>query len=181
MAQPSTLYRFTIEISNVDRNQYETIEFRVAQHPSESGAYLLSRVLAFVLNFQEGLEFSPQGLGDPETPAIRQSLFNDTINLWIEIGSPNPKKLHKATKTAKLVKVYTYKDPKVLIGELKAQYVHKLETIEIFSIPNKFLEKTELHLARDNKWSIMVMDSIVTINGPGFSESGELTRHKLEN
>ena len=181
MAQPSTLYRFSLDLSDIERGIYEKFEFRTALHPSEAPAYLLTRVIAYALNFQEGLEFSPQGLGDPDVPAIRQIGQNGNVNLWIEIGNPSPKKLHKATKSAGAVKVYTYKDPQVLKRDLAAQYVHKLETIAFYSIKAKALEKIEAALERDNKWGLVYMDGLLTINIENMSEQFEITRHEISN
>lgn len=83
------LYRFQIELSDIDRGVYETLDFRAALHPSEAAPYLLSRVLAYVLTYQEGLEFSPGGLADPEAPALRLLGNHNAIDLWIEIGNPS--------------------------------------------------------------------------------------------
>lgn len=86
------LYRFTIELSDIDRNIYQTLEFRVAQHPSEIPTYLLTKVLAYVLSYEEGLEFSGSGLSDPEAPAMKTTSPAGAIELWIEIGNPSAKK-----------------------------------------------------------------------------------------
>lgn len=101
------LYRFTIELSNIDRDVYETLDFRVSQHPSEIASYLLTRSLAYALSYEEGLEFSSQGLADPESPALLKYGLHNSIDLWIEIGNASSRKLHKATKTAKKVIIYT--------------------------------------------------------------------------
>jgi len=39
----------------------------VARHPSESEEYLIARVLAYLLEFAEGIEFS-RGVSDPAEP-----------------------------------------------------------------------------------------------------------------
>jgi uncharacterized protein YaeQ len=106
------LYRFQIELSDIDRGVYESLDFRVAQHPSETYPYMLSRVLAYCLTYQEGLEFTPGGLADPEAPALRKLGHHNSIDLWIEIGNPSARKLHKASKAAKEVSVFTYKTPR---------------------------------------------------------------------
>ena len=58
MAQPSTLYRFRIDLTDIDRGVYETLDLRLAMHPSESETYLVTRVLAYALNYASDLEFS---------------------------------------------------------------------------------------------------------------------------
>src|SRR5580658_8592368 len=107
MALNSTMVRFVIKLSDVDRAVYETIELRVPMHPSEAPPFLLTRVLAYCLNFQEGLEFS-QGISTPDEPALRVRDLTGVLKLWIDIGNPSAKRLHKASKAAPTVRVYTY-------------------------------------------------------------------------
>jgi len=173
MALQVTIFKFKIELSDIDRGIYQNLDFRLAMHPSETPTYMLCRVLAYALNFQEGLDFSPQGLSDPDVPALIGASMQGQIHLWIEIGSPSAKKLHKASKAAKLVKVYTYKDPKALAKELLSQAVYRLDEIEIYYIHPRQLETLESVLARDNRWSLVVMDGTVTV---GYSTAqGEQT------
>ena len=108
------LYQFEISLSDIDRGLYRTFEFRLNQHPSENGQYLLTRALAYPLAFQENLEFSPGGLADPDAPALQAKAPMGGYELWIEIGNPSAKKLHKASKVSKQVLVYTYKNPDLL-------------------------------------------------------------------
>lgn len=149
------LYRFNLELSDVDRGVYETLDFRVAQHPSENSQYLLSRTLAFALSYELGLEFSPAGLGDPEAPALKSMGLNGSTDLWIEIGNPSARKLHKATKAAARVQVYTYKNPDVLKEEIKTGQVHRADEIQIFGLDSKFLMQLEERLSKSNRWTIL--------------------------
>jgi uncharacterized protein YaeQ len=178
MSASVTLYKFKIDLSHIDQGIYTQIEFRVAQHPSESLIYLLTRVIAFAHNAQtDRLEFSPEGLNDPEVPAIRKIGDTGTWDLWIEIGSPSAKKLHKATKKAKVVKVYTYKDPRVLMKEMGTELVHKLDTVQFYSISQRFLEKIQSYLKRDNQWTIVFLEGMISITIGELSEQTELISH----
>lgn len=180
MAQPSTLYRFRVDLSDVDRGIYDQLDFRTAMHPSESMPYLFTRAIAFALNSGEGLEFSPTGLGDPDAPAM--SITNPgsgRVSLWVEIGNPSPKKLHKASKAAESVKVYTYKDPTLIQKECQGQNVHRSENIEIYAIDPKFLEKLSENVQREVKWSLLLHDGALTINWGDHHESCELKRYYL--
>ena len=69
MALTATIYNIDIDLADGDRQVYETLALRVARHPSESEAYLLTRVLAYALEYREGIAFS-RGLSDPDEPAI---------------------------------------------------------------------------------------------------------------
>jgi uncharacterized protein YaeQ len=174
-----TLYRFKIDLSDIPRGVYETLDFRVAQHPSEALPYLLTRVLAYVLNIQEGLTFAPTGLHDPDAAALSIGSANGGQELLIEIGSPSARKLHKATKSARTVKVYTYKNPESLMVEIREGEVHRAEEIEFFSLAPDFLASLGDLLKRDNRWAILVNDGVISVQSGESSVVGELTSHRL--
>jgi uncharacterized protein YaeQ len=150
------LYRFQIELSDIDRGVYESLDFRVAQHPSETYPYMLSRVLAYCLAYQEGLEFTPGGLADPEAPALRKLGLHNAIDLWIEIGNPSSRKLHKAGKAAKEVMVFTYKNPEVLLAEIRQGDVHRAQDLQIYAFEPDFLETLGKSVEKNNRWSLLV-------------------------
>jgi uncharacterized protein YaeQ len=178
MAQTATLYRFRIEVSDIDRGVYESLDLRTAMHPSETFPYLLTRVLAYALNVQPGLEFSPSGLSDPDTPGLQIS-SNGMTDLWIEIGNPSAKKLHRASKASKVVKVYTYKDSAALLKEIGGGDVHKIDEIDLFSFAPEFLTRLTALIERDNKWSLIHNEGLLTVSTPLKSEEGELKRLSL--
>lgn len=157
------LYRFNIELSDIDRGVYQTLDLRLAQHPSETETYLLTRLCAYVLSYQEGLEFAPEGLHDPDTPALWLKDLRGNINLWIEIGNPSARKLHKATKVAGQVAVYTYKNPKVLLDDVKANEIFKVETIQFYALTPEFLQSLEKKLEKNNRWSVIVQEGQMTV------------------
>lgn len=174
-----TLYRFQLELSDIQRSLYETIDFRVAQHPSESMPYLLTRILAYVLNYSEDLTFAPTGLHDPDAAAISIPEAHGGFTTLIEIGSPSARKLHKATKTAKTVKIYTYKNPLTLMEEIKTEKVHRASEIEIYSLSPAFLSEIEPLLKRDNKWGVLIDDGSITLQIGDVSVTGELSTHQF--
>jgi len=179
MALTVTLYRFQIELSDISRAVYETLDFRVAQHPSEALPYMLTRVLAFALNSTEGLAFSPTGLHDPDAAALSIPEANGGHRLLIEIGSPSARKLHKATKSAKAVKVYTYKNAEAMLREVRDEKVHRAEAIEFYSLNPKFLDELGETLKRDNRWGLLFDDGTITVQIGESSITGELTSHRL--
>ena len=179
MSVSTTLYRFRIDVSDIDRGFYEKLDFRLAMHPSEAMPYLLTRVLAFCLNSQEGLEFSRAGLSDPEGPSISANHANGRISLWIEIGNPSARKLHKAAKASAQVKIYTYKDPEHILREAQSKEIHNREKIEIYSFPVKFLEKLGEDLPRDVRWQLLHNDNLLTISSGEKSEQCEIKRFKM--
>jgi uncharacterized protein YaeQ len=179
LGQSTTLYRFHISLSDIDLGVYKTLDLRLAMHPSESNAYLLTRLIAFALNEREFLEFATEGLGDPDAPGINATTPNGEILLWIEIGNPSAKKLHKAAKAARQVKVYTYKDPEMLLKEIRGNKVHRAESIEIFSLDAKFLDKLAGRLERKNTWGIIHHDRTLNISIGETAEVTDLRQHQV--
>jgi uncharacterized protein YaeQ len=168
------LYGFRIELSDIDRGIYETLEFRTAQHPSEGAPYLLSRVLAYALSYQDNLEFAPGGLSDPEAPALKALGVHGAADLWIEIGNPSPRKLHKACKVAKKVIVYTYKNPELLRSEIKSNEVHRGDEILIYAFDSQFLSQLERQLQKNNRWSVLHQGGQLDVSMGALSFAAEV-------
>lgn len=178
MALPSKLYRFKIELSDLEKATYQSLDFRVAQHPSESLTYLLTRVFAYALSYEEGIEFSSAGLADPDVAAIRVMNLNGGHKVWIEIGNPSARKIHKASKASDKVKIYTYKDPQVLLNELNSEPIHRKDQLEIFSISSDFLDQLEKQMQKENRWTVINMDGSIMVNGEGFDLQCDIPRHQ---
>jgi uncharacterized protein YaeQ len=149
-------------------------------HPSEVPPFLLTRVIAYALNTQDGLEFAPGGLSDPDEPCLRSKDLNGNLKLWIEVGNPSAKKLHKASKAAPQVKVYTYKDPLHLLREIAANQVHRADQIGIFSLESAFLDRLSLILEKDNRWGLMHNEGSLLVTSGSDTIEGELHRHQSE-
>lgn len=179
MANPSTLYRFKISLSDIDRAVYETLNLRVAMHSSETANFLITRVIAFALNFDEGLEFSP-GLSTPDEPAIRIQDGGGQISLWIDIGNPTARRLNKASKAATKVRVYTYKDPEVLKREASDERIFGAGEIEIYALAPSFLNPLGKTLGRENTWTLIHNEGELTISVGEETFMGTLEQHRLE-
>lgn len=180
MAQPSTLYRFRIDLTDIDRGVYETLDLRLAMHPSESETYLVTRVLAYALNYASDLEFSKDGLGNPEEPTLSIIDPGGGYSLWIEIGSPSAKRIHKATKSGQKVKVYTYKNPELLIEEMLTDKIYQPERIELYSFASSFLDPLCESLTRDNSWNLIHQESTLTIQVGDETIDGEVKSISLD-
>ena len=180
MAQPSTLYRFRIDLTDIDRGVYKSLDFRVAMHPSESESYLVTRVLAYALNYQDDLQFSKEGLGNPEDPSISIADPGGGYKLWIEIGNPSIKRIHKSTKSAHKVKVYTYKNPELLIEELLTDKIYQPERIELYHFSDRFLDPLAETLERDNSWNLIHQEGSLTIQVREDAFEGEVKSISLD-
>lgn len=176
MALTATVYSFEIELAHVDRGVYETLSFRVAMHPSESPDYLVTRVLAYCLEYEPGILFSPGGLSDPDEPPL--SIRDDTgaLRAWIDIGVPEAARLHRASKSVPRVVVYTHKDPDRLVRQLDGAKIHRAEALELYALDRDFVAAWADMLARRMTLSLMVNDGSVYLTIGHSTLSGTVTR-----
>jgi uncharacterized protein YaeQ len=156
MALPATMRRFELALADSDRDVYDQLELRVAQHPSESERYLVARVVARALEHGDGLEFSKGGVSDDTEPAlVRRDLRGDLV-AWIEVGAPTADRLHKASKAAPRVAVYTWKDAERLAAAIAERGVFRAEALELYELAADWLDQVAATLDRTNRWELAV-------------------------
>ena len=107
MALKSTIYKANIELADMDRNYYDSLQLTIAKHPSETDQRLMVRLICFLLNAHPDLHFG-KGVSDEEEAAIWQINYSDEIALWVELGQLDEKRLKKACNKAEQVKLYCY-------------------------------------------------------------------------
>jgi uncharacterized protein YaeQ len=157
MALTATIYNFEIDLSDSDRNVYESVSLRVAQHPSESDEYLIARVLAYLLEFSEGIEFS-RGVSEPEEPIISVRDLTGAIKTWIEIGTPDAARLHKASKTGARVVVYCHKEGAQWLKGLAAANIHRADALQLFTIDRTLIAELVKRLDRRMAFAVSISD-----------------------
>jgi uncharacterized protein YaeQ len=174
VALSATIRRFAISVADSDRAVYETLDLRVAQHPSESERYLVARLLARALEHAEGVDFS-RGLAEADEPALFQHDLQGTVTGWIEVGSPSLERLHKASKTGARVVVYAWKGAEALATELPGK-VHRAERIELHALDQAFLDDVAGTLDRNNNWSLVISGGSMYLDIAGKLHEGSVTR-----
>lgn len=178
MALTATLYNFQINLSDVDRNVYETVTFKAAQQPSETDDHLIARVLAYALEYAEGIGFSG-GIAEADQPAIFVRDLTGTLKAWIDIGSPDASRLHKASKAAPRVAVYTHKDPRLLIKALSGERIHRVEALELYAIDRELIAALVERLDRRMRLDLSVTDRHLFVTMGSATFSGAVERLSL--
>ena len=163
MALGATIYTFDIELNDSDRGVYETLNLRVAQHPSETTDYLLTRVLAYCLEYAEGIVFS-KGLADPGDPAIAVRDLTGALQTWIDIGLPDPERLHRASKAAPRVAVYTHRDTEQWAAKLAAAKIYRSEQLEVYALDRAWLAQFVARLERRMRFSLARSEGDIYLN-----------------
>jgi uncharacterized protein YaeQ len=157
MALTATIYNFDVELADTDRHVYESLTLRVARHPSESEEYLVARLLAYLLEFAEGIEFS-RGVSSPDEPAIAVRDLTGAIRTWIDIGTPDAARLHKASKLAGRVAVYTHKDPTLFLKQLAGEKIHNAQALELYAIDRALVSALGARLERRVAFTLSVTE-----------------------
>jgi len=175
MALGATIYNFDVELADTDRNVYDSLALRVARHPSESEEYLVARLLAYLLEYAEGIEFS-RGVSDPDEPAIAVRDLTGAIKAWIDIGTPDAARLHKASKAAGRVAVYTHKDPTQFLRQLAGERIHNSETLELYAIDRALVDALVARLDRRVAMSVSVTDREMYVSIGAENLTGAVVR-----
>lgn len=168
MALSSTMYVFDLDVSDVDRGVYETRRLEVARHPSETDAYMLTRVLAFALELEEGLAFGA-GLSAADEPALTVKDLTGQLQAIIEVGSPDAERLHRATKAVKRVVVYCHHEIGQFLRNLAGKKIYAPERLSVVAVDRQLIADLEAGLQRRNQLSISVTEGTLYLSWNGAS------------
>ncbi len=107
MAQKATIYKADINLANMDLGVYLDQSLTIAQHPSETLQRMMLRIVAWAMHGNEQLNFT-KGLCDEDEPELWQVNYSDEIELWIDLGLPDEKRLKKASVRAQHAVLFAY-------------------------------------------------------------------------
>lgn len=178
MALSSTMYVFTVRLADADRGVFETLALRVAQHPSETPEFLIARVLAYCLEYAEGIVFS-KGLSDPEEPAILVRDLTGALQTWIEVGMPEAARLHKASKAARRVVVYAHRDVEAWLARLAGERIHRAEELQIYAMDRELLAGMASRLERRMEFDLSVSEHNLYVSFGDTTLSGTVEARRL--
>jgi len=174
MAISSTINKVSINIADMDRHYYQSHDLTVAQHPSETDFRFMIRLIAFMLNASESLGFT-RGLSSDDEPDVWEKDLTDEIELWIDLGQPDEKRIRKACGRSRQVKIYTYNERKAKVWwEQQHQKLERFSNLSVFHINapniealvNRSMQLTcnvqdgEMYLTDDNENLIITLDKL---------------------
>jgi uncharacterized protein YaeQ len=133
-------------------------------------------VLAYALEYVEGIEFSKGGISDPDDPPVAVRDLTGAWRTWIEIGTPDADRLHKAAKSAPRVVVYVHKDPAQWLSRLAAAAIPRADRIEIYGIDRPLIARLTAHLERRVALSLSVADRELYVSFGSESAAGRLAK-----
>jgi uncharacterized protein YaeQ len=151
------MHTFTVTLADLDRGVYEDLSLRVARHPSETEAYMITRLLAYLLEYEEGIAFS-EGISSTEEPAVFVRDLTGQLTSWIEIGAPDAARLHYGSKLSGRVTIYTHRDPAKVLAPWAGKKIHKAEAITLHSFDPGFIDAAVRPLDRRNTVTLSVTE-----------------------
>ena len=178
MAQTATIYSVTIDLSDLDRGVFETLELRVARHPSETAEYMLVRLLAYCLEYQEGIALT-EGVSSGDEPALVVRDLTGRVTAWIEVGLPDASRLHRGSKLAGRAAVYTHRDARQLLSQLSGAKIHRAAEIPIRAFDRTAVEELAALIERRASLAVSVSDGelLVALGERTFTLA--VTEHRI--
>lgn len=135
MAQKATVFKSDIQIADMDRGYYNDHRLTVAQHASETDERMMVRLLAFALHASDGLQFT-KGLSADDEPDVWQKSLTDEIEVWIDVGLPDEKRIRKACGRARQVYIYAYGGRATqLWWEQTSGKVRRFDNLKVINLP----------------------------------------------
>ena len=173
------MYVFDVRLADADRAVNESLTIRAAQHPSETAEYLLTRLLAYCLEYTEGIAFS-KGLSDPDEPAIVVRDMTGVLQTWIEVGAPDADRLHRAAKTAPSVAVYAHRGLDSLMARLDGERIHRASEIRLRAVDPELLSELVARLDRRINLDLTISDHTLYVSLGKETLTGVLEERRLD-
>lgn len=165
MALKSTVYKFQLQIADLDRHYYADHALTLARHPSETEARLVARVLAFARCAEDGFDMTG-AVCTPDEPDLCQRTLDGRIARWIDVGQPDARRLLKAAGRADRVTVHPYGGAAArLWWKGVERELARVRTLEVIAFPDEAVKALSAHVARNTAWQITVQDEVLMVSG----------------
>lgn len=176
MALKATIFKADLSISDMDRNYYNDHNLTIARHPSENDERMMLRIIAFIANANERLQFT-KGLSDDDVPDLWQKSYSDEIELWIELGQPSEQRIKKGCNQSQQMMIYAYADNSFEVWWKKES--NKLQTrrnLSVFTLPAALETRLANVVQRSMQIQVTIQDGQMwlTIEGADKTESLEV-------
>ena len=174
MALKATIFKASLQVSDMDRNYYGEHQLTLARHPSETDERMMMRVLAFALNAHEHLEFG-KGLSDTDEAHLWQKDLTGQIVHWIDVGLPDEKRLIRASGKADRVTVYAYGRGMELWSEANAERLRRTKNLKVWRVPAHISKSLGQLVERAMRLQCTVQEGAIWLSSPSEIVQMEIT------
>jgi uncharacterized protein YaeQ len=179
MALTATVYNFDTELANIDRGVYETLPVRIARQPSETPEYMLTRFLAYCLEYAEGIAFTEGVAAGGDEPAVLVRDLTGRITSWIEVGMPAADRVHRASKKAGRVAIYTHRAVTQVLAQLAGHHVHRAAEIPVYDFGAGFIQEVAATLDRRASLAVSVTEQQLYLDVDGQTFTTTIGEHRF--
>ena len=178
MAIGATIHTFAVQLADLDRGVYDDLTLRVARHPSETDEFMMTRVLAYCLEFTEGIAFS-EGVAATDEPAVYVRDLTGRLIAWIEVGAPDAARLHSGSMQAERTVVYTHRDPAKVAAAWAGKRIHRADGITLFSFDPGFVDAAAALLERRNSIALSITERRMYLEFNGTMLESDVHEHPV--
>lgn len=164
MALKATVFKCELNISDMDRHYYQSHSLTVARHPSEGDLRMMIRIIAFAINAHEQLQFT-KGLSTKDEPDLWQKSLSDEVELWIDLGQLDEKRLRQACGKAQQVIIYTYNDKQAQPWQmLMAPHFIRHKNLKVCHIASEFAMQLEAMVDKQMEMQVSIQDGEIFVS-----------------
>jgi uncharacterized protein YaeQ len=179
MALTATVYNLDTELADIDRGVYETFAVRMARQPSETADYMLTRYLAYCLEFVEGIELTEGVAAGGDEPAVVVRDLTGRLTSWIEVGMPGAERVHRGSKKADRVAVYTHRAIAQVLAQLSGQGIHRAADIPVYEFGAGFVSEVAATIDRRASVSVSVTERQLYLEVDRRTFNTAITEHRF--
>lgn len=163
MALKPTLYKVELQLVDTDRDVYDSCNFTLTQHPSETQRRMMVRLMVYALNYHCDLKFT-KGLSSQDEPDIWQISPSLQIENWIEVGQASPERMRKGISRAPKVLLYAYGSETDVWWQKSAAAFKALPHIEVYRFAHQQVEQLVSLVAKKMLITVSISESQLYIN-----------------
>lgn len=178
MAIGVVMRTFDVQVADLDRGVYEDLTLRLGQHPSETAAFLVTRLLAYCLEYEDGIAFS-EGISATNEPAVLVRDATGRQTSWIEVGAPDAERLHHGSKLAGRVRIYTHRDPAKVLPLWAGKKIHRVEDVVLTTFDPEFIDDVADAVERRNTVTLSVIEGQLYLDVNGVSLTSGIHRRSI--
>ncbi|TCS36527.1 uncharacterized protein YaeQ [Paucimonas lemoignei] len=173
MALKATIFKTDLQVADMDRGYYGSHALTIARHPSETDERMMIRLLAFACHADPALSFG-KGLSSDDEPDLWQKDLTGAIDLWIEVGQPDERRLLKASARSSKVVVYSYGNAATIWWKNTAAKLERVRNIVVFHVPSSSSQAMAKLAQRTMQLQCTIQDNQIWLTGTEDAVSVEV-------
>ena len=177
MALKATIFKADVQIADMDRHYYQDHALTIARHPSETDERMMVRLLAFILHAHEALVFG-KGLSADNEPDIWQKDLTGAIQLWIEVGQPDEKRIMKACGRAEQVVIYSYSSNSSIWWNQIGNRVERAKNLTVINLDSAISQALAKLAQRNMQLQCTIQDGQIWVTANDETVQVDLTMIK---